>query len=220
MIFKRVLISVEGQTEETFIRDVLRDYFEPVGIYLIPTLVTTKIVKDGPNFKGGVTNYGKIKRDLLRLLKDRDAVAVTTMYDLYELPKDFPGYATLPPHPYDKVRHLEESFSRDIGDNRFKPYIQLHEFEAFLFVAPEITATELELSYNQLSAITQIRNHFTTPEEINDNPNTAPSRRIMNIYGSYDKIFDGPFVTSSVGLDRLRAACPHFNQWINWLEGL
>jgi hypothetical protein len=217
---KRVLISVEGQTEETFIRDVLNNHFERLDIYLIPTLITTKVVKDGPNFKGGMTNYGRIKRDLLRLLNDRDAIAVTTMYDLYELPGDFPGYNNRPPQPYDKVRHLEESFANDIGNPRFKPYLQLHEFEAFLFVAPDITAQELELNNNQLSAIAQIRTLFATPEEINDNPNTAPSKRIANIYNSYDKTFDGPFVTSSVGLNQLRSACPHFNEWIEWLESL
>ncbi|MCB0164710.1 MAG: DUF4276 family protein [Anaerolineae bacterium] len=217
---KRVLISVEGQTEETFIRDVLNNYFELLDIYLIPTLITTKVIKDGPNFKGGMTNYGKIKRDLLRLLNDRDAVAVTTMYDLYELPRDFPGYNNRPPQPYDKVRHLEESFANDIGDHRFKPYLQLHEFETFLFVAPDITAQELEFNSSQLGAITQIRTLFATPEEINDNPNTSPSKRIKNIYDSYDKTFDGPFVTSSVGLDQLRSACPHFDEWIKWLEGL
>jgi len=103
---KRVLISVEGQTEETFIRDVLSSHFEPLGIYLIPMLVTTKVVKDGSNFKGGMTSYGKIKRDLLRLLNDRDAVAVTTMYDLYELPKDFPGYKSRPAQPYKKASHI------------------------------------------------------------------------------------------------------------------
>ena len=217
---KRVLISVEGQTEETFIRDVLNKDIELLGIYLIPTLVTTKVVKHGPNFKGGVTSYGRIKRDLLRLLNDRDAVAITTMYDLYELPKDFPGYHSRPPQPYDKVRHLENAFASDIDDRRFKPYIQLHEFESFLFVAPNITAQELGLDHSQLGAITQIRTNVATPEEINDNPDTSPSKRIMSICDSYDKTFDGPLVTSSVGLDQLRTNCPHFNQWLEWLESL
>ena len=82
MTVKRVLVSVEGQTEETFINEVLAKHLAPLGIYLIPILVKTRVVKDGPDFRGGMINYGKIKRDLLNLLGDSNAAAVTTMYDL------------------------------------------------------------------------------------------------------------------------------------------
>ena len=37
-------------------------------IFFTPTLLVTKRVKDGPNFKGGVTNYPKFKNDVHRLL--------------------------------------------------------------------------------------------------------------------------------------------------------
>jgi hypothetical protein len=217
---KRVLISVEGQTEETFIRDVLSDYFVRLGIYLISTLVTTKIVKSGPDFKGGLTSYAKAKRDILRLLQDSDAIAITTMYDLYGLPTDFPGYNTRPVSPYEKVKHLETTLSQEINHPRFRPYIQLHEFETFLFVDPQTTALELRLASVQAARLTQIKTGFANPEEINDNPLTAPSKRILGIYPAYDKTFDGPLVTSSVGLDQIRASCPHFNEWITWLANL
>lgn len=36
MTMKRVLISVEGQTEETFVRDILNDHFKLLNIHLIP----------------------------------------------------------------------------------------------------------------------------------------------------------------------------------------
>lgn len=217
---KRVLISVEGQTEETFVREVLSPYLSDGGIVLIPTLVNTKIVKSGPNFKGGVVSYGKVKRDLQRLLNDADAVAVTTMYDVYELPKDFPGYGRCPGRPYDKVACLEAAFAVDINHRRFKPYLQLHEFEAFLFVDPAQTGQELGLLSRQVESLTQIRAGFATPEEINDHPQTASSKRLLNIYHAYDKTFDGPLITVSVGLARLRAACPHFDGWVKWLENL
>ncbi len=220
MTVKRVLISVEGQTEKFFVRDILNDHFKSLNIHLIPILITTKVVKDGSNFKGGMIKYRRLKGDLLKLLNDRGAIAVTTMYDLYELPRDFPDYDNRPSQSYDKVRHLEKAFANDIRNRRFKPYLQLHEFETFLFVAPDITAQELEFNKQQLRTITQIRRHFANPEEINDNPNTAPSKRIINIYNSYDKTFDGPSVTGIVGLKQLRLACPHFNEWIQWLENL
>lgn len=217
---KRVLISVEGQTEETFIRDVLGPHFRRLEIYLTPILTTTKVVKSGTNFKGGITTYGKIRRDLLRLLHDRNAAAITTMYDLYQLPPDFPGYDNRPAQPYQKVKHLETAFANDINHRRFKPYLQLHEFETFLFVAPDITAQELDLDANQFEEMVRIQSSFATPEEINDRPTLSPSKRFAKIYNSYDKVFDGPFVTDSVGLDKLRSSCSHFNAWIEWLEGL
>ncbi len=217
---KRVLISVEGQTEETFVRDVLADYLETLDIYLIPTLVTTKVVKSGPNFKGGLTSYDRVKRDVLNLLQDSNAVAVTTMYDLYGLPQTFPAYETRPAAPYEKVKYLEAAFAQDINHIRFRPYLQLHEFETFLFVAPDVTADELLLNDQQSSALQQIKELFNSPEEINDNPLTAPSKRITTIYDAYDKDFDGPLVTLTLGLDRLRKHCPHFDAWIAWLENL
>jgi hypothetical protein len=53
----KVLILVEGQTEEKFVKEVLNPHLNNYGKYLIPTLLRTKIVKSGPNFKGGITSY-------------------------------------------------------------------------------------------------------------------------------------------------------------------
>jgi hypothetical protein len=51
---KRALILVEGQTEERFVKQVLLDHLVSVNVGITPTLLTTKVVKSGPNFKGGV----------------------------------------------------------------------------------------------------------------------------------------------------------------------
>ena len=217
---KRVLISVEGQTEETFIRDMLRDYLYQFNIVLIPTIVTTKIVKSGPNFKGGLTSYQRVKRDIQNLLTDSNAVAVTTFYDLYGLPTDFPGYDTRPLQPYAKVNHLESAFAQEINHPRFKPYLQLHEFETFLFVAPNTTSQMLGLGTSEVNELNQIRSRFSNLEEINDNPHTAPSKRLQSIYNAYEKALDGPIVTLELGLSQLRQACRHFDEWVTWLEGL
>jgi hypothetical protein len=217
---KRVLVSVEGQTEETFIRDVLRDYLHPLDIHLIPSIVNTKIVKDGPNFKGGLINYQRARRDIQKLLTDSNAVAVTTFYDLYGLPTDFPGYDTRPPQPYAKVNHLETEFSNDINHSRFRPYLQLHEFETFLFVEPDTTSQMLGLGESEANELSGIRSRFSNPEEINDDPLTAPSIRLQSIYDAYEKVLDGPLVTLELGLSQLRQACQHFDAWVTWLEGL
>jgi len=88
----RVLALVEGQTEETFVRDVLAEHLRASGVYLTPVLVCTKRVKSGIKFKGGVSQYEKVRQELSLLLRDRSAVAVTTMLDYYGLPRNFPGF--------------------------------------------------------------------------------------------------------------------------------
>jgi hypothetical protein len=57
----RALVLVEGQTEERFVKDVLAPTFWPRGLYLSPTILVTKRVKDGPNFKGGVTRFARFE---------------------------------------------------------------------------------------------------------------------------------------------------------------
>ncbi len=219
-LMKRVLISVEGPTEETFIKNVLAHHLMAREIYLTPILVSNKRGKYRREFKGGLTSYDRAKRDILNLLSDSDAVAVTTMYDLYGLPDTFPGYSSRPATPYDKVEHLEDAIAQDISNHRFYPYFQLHEFETFLFVDPDTTAAELGLNDNQKNGLIQINEHFSNPEDINDDPHTAPSKRMQAIYKAYDKEFDGPYVTLNLGLDKLRQTCSHFNKWVIWLEKL
>ncbi len=218
---RQVLISVEGQTEEAFVKRLLQQHLWNHGVHPVPILVATKRVKYGTDFKGGLVSYGKTKRDILRLLADTSAVAVTTMYDLSGLPADFPGHSTRPTHDsYAKAAHVEEALSQDIGHNRFRPHIQLHEFEAFMFVAPETTIDCFPDHRNRLDRLRAIRATFKSPEEINDGAGTAPSQRLLAILPRYQKPLDGPLVTEMVGLGPIRRECRHFNEWLTWMEQL
>ena len=67
---RKVLILVEGQTEERFVKDVLQPHLWSREIHPEPKIVTTKVVKVGPQFKGGVSTFRKIETDILRLLGD------------------------------------------------------------------------------------------------------------------------------------------------------
>ncbi len=217
---KRVLILVEGQTEETFIRDVLQTHLLSRNLFLQPVLATTKVVKSGSNFRGGLTSYGKTRKQILNLLGDTAAVAITSMFDLYGLPVDFPGYQSRPSTDgYAKVRHLETALGQDINHPRFKPYLQLHEFEAFLFVNLEETAARLP-GTNILAELIEIKAAFSSPEEINDHPVTAPSKRLLKLFAGYQKTLHGSLIVKNLGLDQIRQTCRHFNQWLTWLEGL
>ena len=129
-----VLVLVEGQTEEAFIRDVLSPGLWPHGVALVPTVVATKRLMTGGKFKGGTSSYQRVAFRVRQLLEDSAARLVTTMLDLYRLPNDFPGWKTCPKGSgRGKAEHLEQHFAQDIGSTRFRPYFSVHEFEALLF---------------------------------------------------------------------------------------
>lgn len=214
---KRCLMLVEGQTEERFVKDVLCPVFEPRGVFLFPTILTTKVVKSGPNFKGGVTNYAKLRADLSKLLSDTSAV-VTTMIDYYGLPDDTPGMATRPLAPaIHRVRHVEQSIFLDVGSPRhFMPFLALHEFEALLFADHEITAAVIPAREKALELLAMAGG--LAPEDINENRETAPSKRLQKVFPSFKKTLHGPTAAKRIGLEAIRARCPHFDSWITRLE--
>ncbi|MEW6358274.1 MAG: DUF4276 family protein [Planctomycetota bacterium] len=216
---KRVLILVEGQTEERFVKDVLRDHLFAYDVWITPTILTTKRVKCGPDFKGGVTSYAKVKRESRRLLGDTSAALVTTMFDLYALPRDFPGRVDAGGDPLDKARHIEQAFTQDIGDPRFAAHLSLHEFEGMLFAEPPQIAKALN-DPRRAADLQRIRDGFTTPEDINDDRRTAPSKRIAAIFPAYSKTLYGALIARRIGLRTIRRECPHFSKWLTMLEHL
>ncbi|MCP3963536.1 MAG: DUF4276 family protein [bacterium] len=215
---KRVHVLVEGQTEETFVRDVLAPHLLDFEVALIPVVAATKRVLSGLKFKGGVTSYEKLKRDLERLLGDTDARAVTTMIDYYALPADFPGATDLPPGDcYQRVEHLQNALRADFDDHRFLPYLSLHEFEALLLTSPG----EIEANFRG-DAIAEpledaVRN-MGSPEEVDDGPETHPAARIVGLVPEYRKPLHGPVIARRIGLQAIRQECPHFDRWVSALE--
>ncbi len=216
---KRVLILVEGQTEERFVKDVLAPAFLDRGLYFFPTILVTKRVKSGPDFKGGVTSFGKFQRDAQKLLNSASNALVTTLLDYYGLPTDFPGMDSRPiGPPIDRVTHVEQAILTRFGSPRnFLPFLALHEFEAWLFASPE-ELPELMIEKNKQAQFEAIRAGFQTPEEINERPQFAPSKRIETLFPAYKKTLHGPTAARRIGLDRIRSECPHFASWLNELE--
>jgi hypothetical protein len=216
---RRVLVLVEGQTEERFVKDVLAPFFEPKELFLTPTVLVTKRVKDGQNFKGGVTHFTKFERDLRTLLRDSDAL-VTTLLDYYGLPTDFPGMSTRPAAstPRARARHVEMAVDMHFGNpDNLRTFFALHEFEAWLF-ADTATLPEVMAARSMQPAFSAVRAGVDTPEEINDSPQTAPSKRIQAMFPAYRKRVHGPNTAQRIGIERIRQECPHFNQWLSELE--
>jgi len=211
----RVNIFVEGQTEETFVRDVLAPYFVPQEIYLNPILVLTS-----PGHKGGIVSYDQVKRQINRLCLSDATAYLTTLIDYYGLPTNFPAYNELPQAPAsERVLHLEEAFAEDIDKGNFIPNFLLHEFEALLFCDPEKFGDWIDCE-EPVQILQAIKDQFVTPEDINNSPETAPSKRILAAVPNYRKTLHGPLIAGDIGIDVIREECPHFDAWVDKIAQL
>ncbi|MGE8568869.1 MAG: DUF4276 family protein [Achromobacter sp.] len=214
---RRVYLLVEGQTEEAFVNELMVEQYARIGIYLTPIIVSTS-----PGHKGGVIRYAKVKPQIEKLCKQDAEAYVTTMFDLYALPGDFPG-KTDPAYPMRgtgrcKAEFLEVELARDIGHRNFIPNLLVHEFEALLLV--QLDAFEQWTDDDRVLEPLRAVRSTTEPEDINEGPMTAPSKRILAVMAGYQKTFHGPLIACDIGLDMMRASCPHFEGWLNNLEAL
>ena len=219
----RLLILAEGQSEETFARRTLIPHLSAFGVHGSVTVLRTKRIMSGGGFRGGVSSYAKIRKNVIELLNDSSA-RVTTLLDFYGLPNDFPqrtGTLTIPGlTAREKVVRLQQAFAADIGHHRhFIPFLALHEFEAWLFSSPQTVADHFG-NPALTDRLTEVVNQAGAPEEINNDPATHPSARIEQMISDFKKTSDGPIILHKATLATVRAACPHFGQWLATIEGL
>jgi hypothetical protein len=216
----RVRVIVEGPTEASFVQEVLYKALTPHAVFPFPTVLGT------PGHRGGNVNYQRVKNDILKTLKQDQHIYCSTFFDFYGLGDGFPTRSNTTP-AVSQVQHLEQTILRDImqsapnvrADLRLMPYIQLYEFEGILFSDPTALASGMfrEDLARQLHAI---RNEFASPEEINNSPETAPSKRILNLHPNYNKIISGTLAAEQMGVDVIRQHCPRFNAWFDRLAAL
>jgi hypothetical protein len=217
----RVHVICEGPTEEDFVRQVLLEPFIGRGIQLLPSCIGRI------GHKGGRVNLDRLEFDVNNRFRDRHCYC-TTLFDFYGLPAKFPGKAEAEAQTNvaGKQRAVIDALSswaegkwgRDTAA-RFIPYVQMHEFEALLFSAPEVFAKAIG-DPGLAKSFQDIRSEFGTPEEINDDPNKAPSKRIKTLYEAYAKPSAPVLAAIEIGLDTIRRECQLFDAWLSRLESL
>lgn len=71
------------------------------------------------------------------------------------------------------------------------------------------------------AALLDVSRQFATPEDINDSPQTAPSKRILNIFepGTYSKTEHDPLIAEEIEIEQIRAKCPQVDEWVQHLQG-
>ncbi len=223
----RLYIFAEGQTEQTYGDTVLKYRLATVGVYVQGPVLIAHAKRKGRVHRGGGRKYLPMRNDIMRFLaqeKARDTF-FTTMIDLYAIHSDFPGLdeaENLRHLPTQRVAKLEESFAADIGDRRFIPYIQLHEFESILFANTAAFESFYTDCAKEVAELQSIVDSHESPEDIDDGPMTAPSKRIISCFPDYGaaKPTAGPQIAEMIGLEVIRGSCPHFNSWLTTLETL
>lgn len=221
----RLLVHVEGQTEESFVNEVLRDHLVSKGYYSVEArIVGNARLRER---RGGIRPWPSVKKDIVNHLReDQDCVA-TTMIDYYGLPEAWPGRTRSKSlrGTEEKAFSVQDAVRDDVvsemgnrfDSGRFLPFVVMHEFEALLFsdcVAFGRGIGRLDLA----TSLQKIRQDFATPEEINDSPVTAPSKRVRDLVPGYEKPLLGVLAVLEIGLSRIREQCPHFDRWLKQLE--
>ena len=222
-------VVTEGQSETAFVNKVLNPWFNPLNIYLFPyTVITKRDHKKGFQHKGGISTYGKLRNDIIKCLSytKKENVYVTTMFDYYNFPSDIYGYDELMhiTEPYEKVKCLENIIKKDIEKDKansgkvFFPYLQIHEFETLIFCGLDILKKK-HFDYD-IKTLYDALDKFGNPELINDNKETAPSKRILQCIPNFYKVTVGVDIVKEIGVENLRQKCCHFANWISYIEKL
>jgi hypothetical protein len=221
----RVLVLVEGPTERAIVERVFAPELGNKGVYLYPRVVGK------PGHKGG-NRFATVRRELRALRHQEPGSVVTMLFDYYGLRDDWPGVASAKGKRHEDIPAIVESeiaaaVTEEMGPgfnpNRFIPYVHLYEIESLLFAGPGEMArifqrSELEREFRRIVV------QCGGCEMINDGPETAPSKRIIELFPEYKK---GSSVNAHayriaqrIGLERMRQSCPHFNEWVSNLEQL
>jgi hypothetical protein len=225
----QVIFYVEGYSELEFVNEIIGPHLGDRGIaWHRPVLVANSVRKDR-TARGGVRKYEPVRKDLLRLLgsyRGPDFV-FTTMLDYYGLPAGFPagkasgsGNAT----PSEKAFAIEAAWQEDLGDPRFIPNLLVHEYEALILARPESLLAAYPGAEKCIEALRRDIAGFANPEEIDDNPESSPSKRIIRAFEAhhmrYDKVTGGALAILDLGLETIRNNCPKFDGWLRKLESL
>lgn len=225
----RLLVHVEGQTEERFVNELLRPHLKAFDYeHVSARLIGNSRQRD---HRGGIVHgWPAVRQGIVNHLRQDPRCLVTTMIDFYGLPREGPkawpgrdlaARKTFAEKPL-TVEHalcadIALAMGTDFNPKRFLPFVVMHEFEALLFSDCEQFAQGIQQA-KLARSFGEIRAQFRCPEEINDSPQTAPSKRVEALVQGYQKPLLGAGAAERVGLASMRKECPHFRDWLTQLE--
>lgn len=208
----RVCVICEGPTEVEFVNRCLEPYLRPSGVGAYGTVLSAR----SGRHRGGRVTVERLANKIS--LHYSDADRITTLVDFYGFQdRAARNRAQLEGDIVAAARAITTGY-----DARYVlPYVQMHEFEGLLFTNPaDFEWAEDGWSEDVRARLMAVAQAFASPEDINDSPETAPSKRILSIFpdGTYSKPEHGPLIAEATGIDAIRAKCPAFNDWVGKLQ--
>ena len=208
--------------------DVLREHLYRIGY----TVVGARMMGSAQQRarRGGIVPWEIARQRIVNNLRADSELTVSTMVDYYGMPNDWPERAspfTAAMSVSDRAMEIENALLQDVCNEmdssfnpaRFVPYVMMHEYEAMLFSNCDRFGHAIEQP-DLIDDFQAIRDGFDTPENIDDSPLTAPSRRIESLMPAYQKPTMGVQAAQNIGLEAIRRECPHFADWLARLESL
>ena len=209
-----IYVVVEGYSEERFVKDVLAKYLLSINdsIRVIPIMIETG--RDvHTKYRGGVSNYSVIRKNILSVCNGHKNAIVTMMFDCYGFPKNIDGKS------WDKengVEYVESLIGDNIGRDNFIPFLMKYEFETLLFSDVSCFRSYKGVE-NTLKSV--LREFNDDPESVNTV--SSPSHRITVAFNNNNRSFSkktmGIPLVSEIGIQCMMERCPHFRAWIQRL---
>ena len=207
--FINIGVVCEGQTETDFMKQLNKKYFNKINISLKPVGINDKQKNIGGNVSiARVVNFLHKHSNMYNML--------TTFIDFYRLKNK----------GNKKVSELEEEIKKEFyNDNKYKnkiliPYIQMHETEALWFSDINAIIRVKNANEQQQEDLSKIIEKYKNPEDINDSYETAPSKRLENIFCDYSKVIDGKEISNKISINIFIEKCPRFSKWVNEISNL
>jgi len=213
------------------VNEVLRDHLVSKGYHSVEArLVGNARARQR---RGGIRAWPSVRKDIVNHLREDQGCVATTMVDYYALPQKAPGgwpgraqscgLSSVARKAQCVQNAVRDDLVAGMGDafdrERFVPFVVMHEFEGLLF--SDCAAFARGIGRADLEArLQEVRDAFATPEEINDSPDTAPSKRVGDLVPGYEKPLLGVLAVLEIGLSHIRKECPHFDDWVKQLESL
>jgi hypothetical protein len=207
---KRVVVLVEGQTEEALVDEVLAPAALARGVHLAPVIVITSATPAGARRGGGSWRHYDTR--LRNLFKASHLHRVGLLIDYYQYPRGAPGCDVGGSGPA-RQSELMARLHKQYPDSRFRPLVVLHEIEALVLAAIDAGRGEGLIPARGLTRLRREIARAGGPERIDHGPSTAPSKRLLRADPGYLKTVTGPLLVAEAGLSAVLARCPTFAAW-------
>lgn len=217
---KNLYVIVEGQTEVQFFNRILRPYLMQRGLYYEIKAIPIEVKGGGHGF----TNIEHFKNTIKPLLFKENSI-ISTMIDHYGInsEKKLPNYENCIKQltVEERIKCMEDALLAEVKSIRndcshFIPNILRHEMETLFFADVENGfALENDGIQKEVAAICM---EFPNIEDINNSPETAPSKRLIKIYEKhgkkYKKVIDGVDIAELTGIEIILSKAPRFKRWV------